>query len=180
MHKVPIDYTSIFVGQLDCKTDEKAVRERFGNYGTIVGVQVLAKQNPLGYRPADCGVTGFAFVKFDGRESATRAVKAEVMFYLISPLYAMHSAISDSICEEPFGFDFVHSDNRMGRYSKEGPFVFNIENCIRKSIRDKVNLFASLVPSSPNLLLHQLVLILNNNLEINHTPHARSLPHLDS
>lgn len=84
MHRVPIDYTSIFVGQLDCKTDEKAVCERFGKYGTIVGVQVLAKQNPLGYRPPYCGITGFAFVKYDGRESATRAVKAEVILCLVT------------------------------------------------------------------------------------------------
>jgi len=88
MHKVPIDYTSIFIGQLDCQTDEMAIRERFGRYGTILGVQVLAKQNIVGRRPSDGGVTGFAFVKYDGRESATRAVKAEVPVLpsYISPL----------------------------------------------------------------------------------------------
>ena len=79
MHKVPIDYSSIFIGQLDCQTDEMAVRERFGKYGAIVGVQVLAKQNVVGRRPTDCPMSGFAFVKYDGRESATRAVKAEVI-----------------------------------------------------------------------------------------------------
>ena len=78
MHKVPIDYTSIFIGQLDCQTDEMAVRERFGKYGTIVGVQVLTKQSVIRRRPTDCPMSGFAFVKYDGRESATRAVKAEV------------------------------------------------------------------------------------------------------
>lgn len=78
MHRVPIDYTSIFIGQLDYKIDEMAVRERFGKYGTIVGVQVLAKQNIIGRRPSDAAMSGFAFVKYDGRDSATRAVKAEV------------------------------------------------------------------------------------------------------
>jgi RNA recognition motif-containing protein len=78
MPKVPIDYTSIFIGQLDRSTDERAVRERFGRYGTIVGVQVLAKQNIIGRRPGDNGVSGFAFVKYDGRDAATKAVKAEV------------------------------------------------------------------------------------------------------
>jgi RNA recognition motif-containing protein len=78
MHKVPIDYTSIFIGQLDCQTDEMAVRERFGKYGTIVGVQVLMKQSIIGRRPTDSPASGFAFVKYDGRESATRAVKGEV------------------------------------------------------------------------------------------------------
>jgi RNA recognition motif-containing protein len=77
MHKVPIDYTSIFVGQLDYKADEQSIRERFGRYGTIVGVQVLSKQNLIGRRPSD-GASGFAFVKYDGRESATKAVKSEV------------------------------------------------------------------------------------------------------
>jgi RNA recognition motif-containing protein len=85
MHKVPIDYTSIFIGQLDSKTDEMSIRERFGRYGIILGVQVLAKQNIVGRRPSDGGVTGFAFVKYDGRESATRAVKAEVTFLPTSP-----------------------------------------------------------------------------------------------
>ena len=78
MHRVPIDYSSIFIGQLDCQTDEMAVRERFGKYGTIVGVQVLTKQSIIGRGPTDPPVSGFAFVKYDGRESATRAVKAEV------------------------------------------------------------------------------------------------------
>jgi RNA recognition motif-containing protein len=81
MHKVPIDYTSIFIGQLNCKTDEVAVRERFEKYGNIVGVQVLSKASILGYRSSDggmSGMSGFAFVKYDGRESATKAVKAEV------------------------------------------------------------------------------------------------------
>jgi RNA recognition motif-containing protein len=78
MHKVPIDYTSIFVGQLDCKTDEASIRERFGKYGTIVAVQVLSKQNIVGRRPSDGGLSGFAFVKYDCRESATKAVKSEV------------------------------------------------------------------------------------------------------
>ena len=89
MHKVPIDYTSIFIGQLDSKTDEMSIRERFGRYGIILGVQVLAKQNIVGRRPSDGGVTGFAFVKYDGRESATRAVKAEVPSIPLSstPMY---------------------------------------------------------------------------------------------
>jgi RNA recognition motif-containing protein len=73
--KVPIDYTSIFVGQLDRSTDEKMIRERFGKYGYIVNVQVLSKVALPSRRP-DTG--GFAFVKYDGREAATRAVKAEV------------------------------------------------------------------------------------------------------
>jgi RNA recognition motif-containing protein len=85
MHKVPIDYTSIFIGQLDCKTDEMSIRERFGRYGIILGVQVLAKQNIVGRRPSDGGVLGFAFVKYDGRESATRAVKAEVFPFPLPP-----------------------------------------------------------------------------------------------
>ena len=79
MHKVPIDYTSIFIGQFDCQIDEMAVRERFGKYGTILGVQVLAKQTvPARRSAAEGSLNGFAFVKYDGRESATRAVKAEV------------------------------------------------------------------------------------------------------
>jgi RNA recognition motif-containing protein len=78
MHKVPIDYTSIFIGQLDRGTDEKAVRERFERYGPIVGLQVLAKQNLVGRRPSDSGISGFAFVKYEGRDSASKAVKAEV------------------------------------------------------------------------------------------------------
>ena len=79
MHKVPIDYSSIFIGQLDRLTDEKAVHERFGKYGNIVAVQVLAKQSIVGRRPGDSVITGFAFVKYDGRDAATRAVKAEVL-----------------------------------------------------------------------------------------------------
>jgi RNA recognition motif-containing protein len=78
MHKVPIDYTSIFVGQLDCRTDEQCVRERFGKHGSIVGVQVLSKQNVVGRRLSDGGMTAFAFVKYDSRDSATKAVKSEV------------------------------------------------------------------------------------------------------
>ena len=83
MHKVPIDYTSIFIGQLDGNTEEMAIRERFGKYGTILDVQVLSKQNVVGRYPADEDVSGFAFVKYDGRESATRAVKAEVRSHVI-------------------------------------------------------------------------------------------------
>ena len=81
MHKVPIDYTSVFIGQLSCKTDEAAVRERFEKYGNIVGIQVLSKAGIIGRRSSDGGggsMSGFAFVKYDGRESATKAVKAEV------------------------------------------------------------------------------------------------------
>ena len=78
MHKIPIDHTSIFIGQLNRATDERAVRERFGKYGTIIGVQVLAKQNILGRRHGEDSITGFAFVKYDSRDSATQAVKAEV------------------------------------------------------------------------------------------------------
>jgi len=76
--KVPIDYTSIFIGQLDRSVDEKAIRERFGRYGTIVGIQLLVKPSIPGRRQGEDYSTGFAFVKFDGRESATKAVKAEV------------------------------------------------------------------------------------------------------
>jgi len=83
MHKVPIDYTSIFIGQLDRTTDEKSVRERFGKYGTIIALQVLTKQSIVGRRPGDIAVTGFAFVKYDGRDAATRAVKAEVRFSIL-------------------------------------------------------------------------------------------------
>jgi RNA recognition motif-containing protein len=83
MPKVPIDYTSIFIGQLDRSTSEYDVRERFGKYGTVVGVQVLAKAAVMGRgggggRGSENGVTGFAFVKFENREGATKAVKAEV------------------------------------------------------------------------------------------------------
>jgi RNA recognition motif-containing protein len=78
MPKVPIDYTSIFIGQLDRSTTEHDVRERFAKYGNVVGVQVLAKAAIIGRRPAESGVTGFAFVKFENREGATKAVKAEV------------------------------------------------------------------------------------------------------
>ena len=74
MPKIPIDYTSIFIGQLDRATDEEAVKERFGNYGMIVGVQVFAKAGGVGKKAAG----GFAFVKFEGRDGASRAVKAEV------------------------------------------------------------------------------------------------------
>ena len=78
MPKVPIDYSSIFIGQLDRGTDERAIRERFGRYGAVVGVQVLAKQNVMGRRLGDISASGFAFVKYDGRDAATKAVKAEV------------------------------------------------------------------------------------------------------
>lgn len=78
MPKVPIDYTSIFIGQLDRSTSEDDVRERFSKYGTVVGVQVLVKATIVGRRPSDGGVTGFAFVKYENREAATKAVKAEV------------------------------------------------------------------------------------------------------
>jgi hypothetical protein len=74
MHKVPIDYTSIFIGQL---TDEMSIRDRFGKYG-MIQVQVLAKQKIVGRRVSGRGVTRFTFVNFDGRDSATRAVKTEV------------------------------------------------------------------------------------------------------
>jgi len=77
MPKVPIDYTSIFVGQLERSTDEKVIRERFGKYGYIVNVQVLSKA-PVPSRRPEGG--GFAFVKYDTREAATKAVKAEVLF----------------------------------------------------------------------------------------------------
>jgi RNA recognition motif-containing protein len=76
MPKIPIDYTSIFVGQLEGKTDENAIRERFCKYGNIVSVQVLSKGGVMGR--AKPGESGFAFVKFESRESATKAVKAEV------------------------------------------------------------------------------------------------------
>lgn len=76
MPKVPIDYTSIFIGQLDRTTSERAVRDRFGRYGNIVNVQVLSKSLVPTRRPESTG--GFAFVKYDGREAATKAVKAEV------------------------------------------------------------------------------------------------------
>jgi len=75
MPKVPIDYTSIFVGQLDRFTDELGVRERFGKYGQIVNIQVLSK-SPMTNRRQEIG--GFAFVKYENREAATKAVKAEV------------------------------------------------------------------------------------------------------
>ncbi len=83
MPKVPIDYTSIFIGQLDRSTTEHDVRERFAKYGTVVGVQVLAKAAIVGRRPSESGVTGFAFVKFESREAATKAVKAEVQTILL-------------------------------------------------------------------------------------------------
>ena len=86
MPKVPIDYTSIFIGQLDRSTNENDVRERFSKYGSVVGVQVLAKAAIVGRRPADQGVTGFAFVKFENREAATKAVKAEVPRGILFPL----------------------------------------------------------------------------------------------
>lgn len=76
MHKVPIDYTSIFIGQLDKATNEAAVRERFGKHGNIIGTQVLMKQG-IGGKGS---VSGFAFVKYENRESASKAVKAEVSF----------------------------------------------------------------------------------------------------
>jgi len=83
MPKVPIDYTSIFVGQLDRATTEQDVRERFGRYGTVVAVQVLAKAGIVtGRRQGEIGVSGFAFVKFESREGATKAVKAEVCIFL--------------------------------------------------------------------------------------------------
>jgi RNA recognition motif-containing protein len=76
MPKIPIDYTSIFVGQLDAKTDEIAIRDRFCKYGNIIGVQVLSKGGVMGR--AKAGESGFAFVKYESRDSATKAVKAEV------------------------------------------------------------------------------------------------------
>ena len=76
MPKIPIDYTSIFVGQLDAKTDEIAIRDRFCKYGNVICVQVLSKGGVLGRTKA--GESSFAFVKFESRESATKAVKAEV------------------------------------------------------------------------------------------------------
>jgi RNA recognition motif-containing protein len=78
MPKIPIDYTSIFIGQLDRATEEEALRERFSKYGPIVAIQVLSKQPVGARRPSDFPGTGFAFVKYDGREAATKAVKAEV------------------------------------------------------------------------------------------------------
>jgi len=77
MPKIPIDYTSIFIGQLDRATEEDVLRERFSRYGTIVGIQVLSKQPAMSRRSSDSPGTGFAFVKYDGREAATKAVKAE-------------------------------------------------------------------------------------------------------
>jgi RNA recognition motif-containing protein len=71
MPKVPIDYTSIFIGQLPQSTDDNAVRERFRVYGRILGIQVFS--NGIGKKAG-----GFAFVKFDSRDAASKAVKAEV------------------------------------------------------------------------------------------------------
>lgn len=131
MHKIPIDYTSIFIGQLDCKTDESAIREKFGKYGGIVGVQVLSKQNIVGAgrRGLDGqGIStnsGFAFVKFDGRESATRAVKAEVPHPLLpsfplpfpSNLYLVFCLVLKS---------------RMALFFKDELSVFNIVSYIKR------------------------------------------------
>jgi RNA recognition motif-containing protein len=71
MPKVPIDYTSIFIGQLPQSTDDNSVRERFRVYGRILGIQVFS--NGIGKKAG-----GFAFVKFDSRDAASKAVKAEV------------------------------------------------------------------------------------------------------
>jgi RNA recognition motif-containing protein len=73
MPKIPIDYTSIFIGQLDRSTDEIAIRERFSAYGIVLNVQVFSKPTTMGKKPG-----GFAFVKYESREGASRAVKAEV------------------------------------------------------------------------------------------------------
>jgi RNA recognition motif-containing protein len=83
MHRVPIDYTSIFVGQLDRTTDEHIIKERFGKYGVITAIQVLTKLGLGSGRGAN--VSGFAFVKYESRESASRAVKAEVSYHILLP-----------------------------------------------------------------------------------------------
>ena len=77
MPKIPIDYTSIFIGQLEKSIDESGVRERFGKYGFIVSVQVFVKTSIVG-RGKSGSVGGFAFVKYETREGASKAVKAEV------------------------------------------------------------------------------------------------------